>query len=263
MSVVMIIVVSALIQSFLTCTVTRKKDIKIRSYIENIILLWISFNYYILSVTKYYLGYKWENLLNSFWNAQTVTLVHYCIPLIFISAFINIAFLFLKKELLCKFFKLYSASLYFSFFFMYFITREVSNRAVMYCLILHICIMFVSIIVTWKQQSISNKLGFWKKAQRIFFPICAWLMLFSISTPVELYLNNSDDFSLSFWTFFPKLLIISIIVLGILVVLGSRCLTDQFIPIFDTVLFGMVFMGYIQGMFLNGKMNQLDGVEQD
>ena len=120
-------------------------------YIENIILLWISFNYYILSVTKYYLGYKWENLLNSFWNAQTVTLVHYCIPLIFISAFINIAFLFFKKELLCKFFKLYSASLYFSFFFMYFITREVSNRAVMYCLILHICIMFVSIIVTWKQ----------------------------------------------------------------------------------------------------------------
>lgn len=263
MSVVMIIVVSALIQSFLTCIVIRKKDIKIRSYIENIILLWISFNYYILSVTKYYLGYKWENLLESFWNAQTVTLVHYCIPLIFISAFINIAFLFLKKELLCKFFKLYSASLYFSFFFMYFITREVSNRAVMYCLILHICIMFVSIIVTWKQQSISNKLGFWKKAQRIFFPICTWLMLFSISTPVELYLNNSDDFSLSFWTFFPKLLIISIIVLGILVVLGSRCLTDQFIPIFDTVLFGMVFMGYIQGMFLNGRMNQLDGVEQD
>lgn len=47
MSVVMIIVVSALIQSFLTCTVTRKKDIKIRSYIENIILLWISFNYYL------------------------------------------------------------------------------------------------------------------------------------------------------------------------------------------------------------------------
>lgn len=263
MSVVMIIVVSALIQSFLTCIVTRKKDIKIRSYIENIILLWISFNYYILSVTKYYLGYKWENLLESFWNAQTVTLVHYCIPLIFISAFINIAFLFLKKELLCKFFKLYSASLYFSFFFMYFITREVSNRAVMYCLILHICIMFVSIIVTWKQQSISNKLGFWKKAQRIFFPICTWLMLFSISTPVELYLNNSDDFSLSFWTFFPKLVVVSIVVLCLFVILGSRCLTDQLIPIFNTVLFGMVFMGYIQGMFLNGKMNQLDGVEQD
>ena len=58
MSVVMIIVISALIQSFLTCIVIRKKNIEMRNYIENIILLWISFNYYILSVTKYYLGYK-------------------------------------------------------------------------------------------------------------------------------------------------------------------------------------------------------------
>lgn len=49
MSVVMIIVISALIQSFLTSIVIRKKDIKIRGYIENIILLWISFDYYILS----------------------------------------------------------------------------------------------------------------------------------------------------------------------------------------------------------------------
>ena len=77
MSVVMIIVISALIQSFLTCIVIRKKNIEMRNYIENIILLWISFNYYILSVTKYYLGYKWENLLDSFWNAQIITFIHY------------------------------------------------------------------------------------------------------------------------------------------------------------------------------------------
>ena len=81
MSVVMIIVISALIQSFLTCIVIRKKNIEMRNYIENIILLWISFNYYILSVTKYYLGYKWENLLDSFWNAQIITFIHYSIPL--------------------------------------------------------------------------------------------------------------------------------------------------------------------------------------
>ena len=146
---------------------------------------------------------------------------------------------------------------------MYFITREVSNRAVTYCLVLHICLMIVLLITTWRQQSINSKLGFGEKVQGIFFPICTWLMLFSISTPVELYLNNSDDFSLSFWTFLPKLIVVSFGVLCFFVLLGSRCLTDQLIPIFNTVLFGMVFMGYIQGMFLNGKMNQLDGVEQD
>ena len=263
MSVVLIIIISALVQSILTCIVIRKKNIRIRIYMENIILLWISFDYYILSVTKYYLGYKWENLLDSFWNAQTVTFIHYSIPLILFSVGINLFLFFLKRELLCKILKLYSASLYISFFFMYFITREVSNRAVTYCLILHICLMIVLIIATWRQQSINGKLGFGEKAQKIFFPICTWLMLFSISTPVELYLNNSDDFSLSFWTFFPKLVVVSIVVLCLFVILGSRCLTDQLIPIFNTVLFGMVFMGYIQGMFLNGKMNQLDGVEQD
>ena len=102
---------------------------------------------------------------------------------------------------------------------MYFITREVSNRAVTYCLILHICIMIVLIIATWRQQGVNSKLGFGKKAQRIFFPICTWLMLFSISTPVELYLNNSDDFSLSFWTFFSKLVVVSIVVLCFFVIL--------------------------------------------
>ena len=75
MSVVLIIIISALVQSILTCIVIRKKNIRIRIYMENIILLWISFDYYILSVTKYYLGYKWENLLDSFWNAQTVTFI--------------------------------------------------------------------------------------------------------------------------------------------------------------------------------------------
>ena len=130
MSVVLIIIISALVQSILTCIVIRKKNIRIRIYMENIILLWISFDYYILSVTKYYLGYKWENLLDSFWNAQTVTFIHYSIPLILFSVGINLFLFFLKRELLCKILKLYSASLYISFFFMYFITREVSNRAV-------------------------------------------------------------------------------------------------------------------------------------
>ena len=114
MSVVMIIVISALIQSFLTCIVIRKKNIEMRNYIENIILLWISFNYYILSVTKYYLGYKWENLLDSFWNAQIITFIHYSIPLILFSVGINLFLFFLKNELLCKILKLYSASLYIS-----------------------------------------------------------------------------------------------------------------------------------------------------
>ena len=111
---------------------------------------------------------------------------------------------------------------------MYFITREVSNRAVTYCLILHICIMIVLIIATWRQQGVNSKLGFGKKAQRIFFPICTWLMLFSISTPVELYLNNSDDFSLSFWTFFSKLVVVSIVVLCFFVILGSWYLMNKF-----------------------------------
>ena len=107
MSVVMIIVISALVQSFLTCIVIRKKNIEMRNYIENIILLWISFNYYILSVTKYYLGYKWENLLDSFWNAQIITFIHYSIPLILFSVGINLFLFFLKNELLCKILKLY------------------------------------------------------------------------------------------------------------------------------------------------------------
>ncbi len=60
----------------------KKKD---KQYSFYIFSFFFATYFFILSAMKYYLGYKNENIIESFWNIQSVTLIHYGIPLMAVS----------------------------------------------------------------------------------------------------------------------------------------------------------------------------------
>jgi hypothetical protein len=89
--------------------------------------------------------------------------------------------------------------------------------------------------------------------------ILLWLVTIIIYTPCELYLGNANEFPISFWYFFVKLLAVAIIIFVVSTFLSMTCLMSEHFELLYTGLFAFLVMGYIQGMFLNGDLSELDG----
>jgi hypothetical protein len=101
--------------------------------------------------------------------------------------------------------------------------------------------------------------GYKEQLKKIIPVLLYWVVTIVIYSPNELYLTNADDFPMSYGGFFGKLFMAGVI---ILVISSAGCivyLTMTQLNILSRCLFAVLTMGYIQGMFLNGNMSDLDG----
>ena len=81
-----------------------------------------------LSAMKYYLGYRNENLFESFWDVQNATYVHYGIPLIVISVIVPVVLHFVFKDVACKIIIFFDSVMFLVLSFAWLLVREINNE---------------------------------------------------------------------------------------------------------------------------------------
>lgn len=211
---------------------------------------------------KYLLGYHKENLWESFWDVQTVTIIHYGIPLFIIglAAPIVLHVLFRGKDvrILCFF----DSSLFFMFSFVFFFVRKLSNKTFCIAFLLAFAMTLPAIWFLRKNNIVYAREGGKKALYKALPVLVYWLVFVAIYTPNELYLSNSSDFPMSYWYFFGKLLLSGGIAFTILLAGMLIYLTKKQFELFLLFVFTLLTTGYIQGMFLNGNMGVLDGTQK-
>lgn len=241
----------------------RISGVNERKYSFYIFSFFFSSYYFILSAMKYYLGYKKENLFDSFWDLQPITLVHYGIPLLIISIIAPFLLQCIFKDISCKIIRFFDSTMFLVLSFTWLLVRAVNNRA--YCVAFIIAILISAFAIFYLKK---NEISFvfekdtrQKIAKALPF-IIFWLISVAIYIPNELYLNNASDFPMSYWYFFGMLLLGSLISVIILCIGMVVYLTEKQLNIFCVLMFVLLIVGYIQGMLLNGSMGVLDGSQQ-
>jgi hypothetical protein len=215
---------------------------------------------FVISAMKLHLGYYKENLFESFWDIQLRTYIHYGVPMIAIAILMPITIKVIFKESGLKLIRLFDSCACFSFFWCLFYVRKLGNKAFCITFLISILLTFVAFIYRRREKVDFALDGGYKEQLKKLIPVLAyWIVTIVIYSPNELYLTNADDFPMSYWYFFGKLFISSIFIFVISLVICMVYLTLQQLNLLCNGLFAVLTMGYIQGMFLNGNMSDLDG----
>lgn len=264
--VLLMLVICSLIPSSIWIAVNKDEKTIANRFKEQavkVIAFFFSINYFLMSAMKLYLGYKTENLIESFWNIQGRTYFNYGLMLAVIGVVIPICMRFIFKSAAWKIIKFFDSTMFVTLFFTFFFVRKINNTV--YCTVftLAFIITLVSLWKILKKDVIAVGEREWKKSMLNLLPVIIyWIVTVVIYIPNELYLSNPDDFPMSYWYFFGKLLIGSLIILLITLVGGRVFLLEKHVPVLSTLLFSFLTIGYLQGMLLNGDMTQLDGTVQ-
>jgi hypothetical protein len=207
------------------------------------------------------LGYHNENLLDSFWDLKAITLVHYGIPLFVMALFFPLMVHLMFREKVYAIIRYFDSILFLCITFMFFIVKKVNNRS--YIVAYTIAFIITTVAIIYRRI---DKVGYVLEngvdkasVKKIVIMTLYWFITVAIFNPNELYLSNADEFPMSYWYFFGKLFVGCIVILVVLLVGEFFYLSKAHLDIFALALFILVTLGYIQGMFLNGKMASLDG----
>lgn len=264
--VLLMLVICSLIPSAICIAVNTDEKTIANRYKEQaakVIAFFFSINYFLMSAMKLYLGYKTENLFESFWNIQGRTYINYGLVLAVIGVVIPICMRFIFNSVAWKIIKFFDSTMFVILFLAYFFVRKINNTVYCTVFILAFIITIVSLWRILKMDVIAVGEREWKKSMLNLLPVVIyWVVTMVIYIPNELYLSNPDDFPMSYWYFFGMLLLGSLIMLLITLVGGRLFLLERHVPVLTTLLFSFLTIGYIQGMFLNGNMTQLDGTVQ-
>lgn len=218
--------------------------------------------YFVASAVKWYLGYRNENLLESFWDIQTVTFVHYGIPMVVIAIAAPLLIHVVFKERKLEIIKYFDSTFFFTCSFAFLLIRKMNNE--IYCIVYLIAwavTIFAVLIKRTGSRADTDKLILKEKAVRALVMVVYYLVTVVIYTPNELYLNNAEDFPISYWYFFGKLLTAGVIAAALLLAGMVLYLVKEHFEIYTAFIFSFLTIGYIQGLFLNGNMEILDGTQ--
>lgn len=248
---------SAVIHFFLNKEVGYKKN-----YVKDIVFYLFVF-YGILSGIKFLLGESNNTLWESFTDIVPQTYAHYAIPIVIIVILCPIVLKIILKERKEKVIDFFDSMVFCIAFLTYVIEGRVSNLEYFIFFVfsgmisIGVCLLKKGEIgyCTTKEEK--------KKRFLYVFPI---LLLYTVTVliymPNELYLSNVRDFQFTYGSFLGVILIGSIIFI-IIGICGSIFLaTNRQFEIFCYTIFILSFMGYIQGNFLNGALQALDGTKQ-
>ncbi len=106
-----------------------------------------------------------------------------------------------------------------------------------------------------------------KHARNIFIqvtiPLILYALLYIIVGPTELILYNKGNFVFSYLTVLPVLFLGALLVIVPEIVLLPNVISDKVCRIYGGAVLIYSLISYVQSLFLNGKMNLVDGGEQN
>ena len=120
----------------------------------------------------------------------------------------------------------------------------------------------VDIFMKRKQKNDSDERLVLRHWKLVLFPLLAWTISTLIYIPIELYTANPGDFQFDFSHYVFVLTVGMLMIVSCSVVTSFLLLSKKQAKFLYSILFSVVFMGYVQGMFLNKNMGVLTGDSQ-
>ena len=240
----------------------RQKGESIVRYGLKSIVFFFALYYFLLSAVKLCLGSIQNTLMESFWDAEISTYIHYGIPLIVVCVVAPVLFLLLfAKRARC-------IVAVFDFLWVlvmpaaFILSGKISNLA--YCLLFVLCMLgsVAYSFIFYGEIEYIEKQKLKKYLWDAFPCICAWVVMTGIFLPNELFLSNSEEFSAGFLPFFLICLLGSVL-MGVLIALtGAAFLPKSLFRIWYLAIAGISCAGYVQNLFLNGALAAMNGEQQ-
>ena len=228
-------------------------------------ILFFSFfvDYVIISAVKCYLGEGDSTLFESFWDISEKTLFHYGLPLLVTNFGITILLYSKKVSALCAdLLGVFNAVLLLLIMMGLFYAGHISNHIMT---VLYVLSLFISVVLTYMckiniEYCTRHEYKTEIKKQGIF--VIFFVMLFGVYFPNELFLTNTLEFYQPYWQYL-LITILGSIAIGCFLFHIIFCMIPKtWIKIVYLGCFAISIISYIQGMFMNGPMNDLDGQEQ-
>lgn len=243
-------------------TIKERRKGWIRQQTGQEIVFFFLCNFFLLSAVKAFLGSEESTLFESFWDMQSRTYVNYGIPLLVVSIIMPLIIRFLFKDKAFKLIKSADAFMFIALIVIWILKGKISNGEYVIAFVLSVAFALIYILGYKREMQYISK-GEYKKYIVEMLPVIgAWIITIGIYLPNELYLANYSQFSGSFWMFFVIMLLGSIICGSMIIVASLLLLPKALFKMFNLLLAGVICMGYIQIMFLNGELKELDGVDQ-
>lgn len=215
----------------------------------------------VISGMKGYLEGARLSLIQSFWEANINTYIHYGIPLLAIAVIMPIIIRLVLRERAISFIEWHSSIFIIAILVAQLLCGKISN-------ILYIVIFFVTFVAAFVASVIAKKgLCFANKSEIIgliknnwsILLLPAFLIFFYY--PNELYFTNMDEFSNTLVSF-ELILILGMVLCTLILSLLVDILPSKWINKVVATIFALSLAGYLQAMFLNGKLGNMIGVHQ-
>lgn len=263
LGIIILIVVLGIISGMIWYLLDKKQQ-NLKSIIDYVrcIVFFSLFNYFVLSAVKTILGSSEDTLLESFWDILPMTYIHYGIPLLVLAIIFPVI---LKK--LFKGTELYIVRNFDFCISLLLIVQllclvTVSNLDFVIVYAISIVITVISVCTKFKKLVYIEKTDY-KDSVKMAVPIVGLLVIMlGIYYPNELYLNNLGDFQPPYGQYFIILLLGSLLIGALIVACSMIFFPKKIYNLSMLVIFGVDVAGYLQSMFLNGKLQSLTGEEQ-
>lgn len=253
-----IAIVASMIHRFVIAKRTQGKE-NIQ-FVRSVFFFFFCF-YFLISLMKWYLGSPDNTLIESFWDAEFRTYIHYGIPLFIAGIIIPIVGDKILKDKSIALMGIFDSVMLPGLMVAY-ISCGVINNVIFSLVFIVAGLLSLVVIFLYKHDIVYLQKTEYKKTALGLLPAVGTLFfMMGVYYPNELYLNNLDEFLNPFGQFFAILLIGSI--LGSIIVIACVLLLPKtWICLCNYVIAGIVVMEYLQAMFLNGDLKALTGDEQ-
>lgn len=229
-------------------------------YIKTVVFFFLC-NYFVSSAVKWYLGSPGLTLSESFWSTGLRTYTHYGAALILIDMAGVAGACTLLRRWSNKLVGIFDAGML--FFIVLAALMGGAGNAV-YCILFIICggLSIISVLICKTEFAYfipkEYKKAFWEAVP----VICSWIVTIGIYLPSELYISNSTEFMIGYGEYLMVLLAGSVILAALIIAAAAVLLPQKLYKLFILFMSGISVMSYVQGMFLNGKLQSLTGEEQ-
>lgn len=218
-----------------------------------VLLFWGINNVLLTAALKVLIGEAHFTLLESFDDVSVYTLAHYFIPFLLFDIVGYIAGKFLLKDKLVNFQSNYLSGLSVCLICCFVLFYRIENVMLVVSAVLSLLVALILHCMKYVSES-----AYKKKLKRIFPVFILYVVTVTIFIPTEFVVYNYKDLGITIEDLWISQFF-TIISLTLLLVVLLYFINDISLNVLVAFFIAVGICGYIQGNFLNGKLNVLDG----
>lgn len=225
-------------------------------------LFFFCINYFLVSCVKAFLGESESTLVESLWDMDYRTCIHYGIPLCAAGIILPVAMLIILKERAERYIYLFITNIIVGGIMATMICDGLQNG--LFCILFVVCAGIAGVMTfVYKGQLVFFERGeYGNGCKMLLGQVGLAVIMLLLYFPIELFVGNLEEFQSSFWEFAGILVIGTLAIGTIVIILSLALLPKGAIRFLSLLLFGVLIMGYLQALLFNGRLAVLDGSEQ-